>query len=162
MNRMRWIDVALAVLLLLSVSAASGANMAHGTPDWAGTAAQSITAPVADMGELAARLKSVDVYDRRGNVILADNFDGGAQTWQFVNSGAGETIQWTSAYRSVGIGSTRIDVKGVVGSYGQAGLFAPLSVLDRVGVEFGVGMQADIGDVEIIIVANRSTAPSSA
>lgn len=51
--------------------------MAHGQPDYGQTTSTAIVSGVSDLGELAARLNSIDTFDRRGNVIFADGFENG-------------------------------------------------------------------------------------
>ena len=46
-----------------------------------------------DMGELAARLKSSDVFDRRGNIVWFDDFEDGVQKWTVVGD-AGFGYAW--------------------------------------------------------------------
>ena len=55
--------------------------MAHGAPDWFGTTPQGMVHRVADLAELAARLGSPDVFDRRGNVLFMDSFENGQNNW---------------------------------------------------------------------------------
>lgn len=52
----------------------------HGKSDW-GLQLKSIVFSFDDLGELAARLKSIVTYDRRGDVILADDFENGFASW---------------------------------------------------------------------------------
>jgi len=42
-----------------------------------------------DTGELAARLGSIDIYDRRGNAIFIDDFSGGESKWGYAEVGLG-------------------------------------------------------------------------
>lgn len=60
--------------------------MAHGTKAYGRTAAIDTVYGIQDMGELAARLGSIDTHDRRGNVLWMDDFENGvlAGKWSFV------------------------------------------------------------------------------
>lgn len=51
--------------------------MAHGLPDWGLVGPKQTTYGLDDVGELAARLGSPVVWDRRGDVIFMDNFENG-------------------------------------------------------------------------------------
>jgi len=55
--------------------------MAHGSPDWWGGAPTGTTHKLADMGELAARLGSIVTFDRRGDVVFVEDFNGGMSAW---------------------------------------------------------------------------------
>jgi hypothetical protein len=61
--------------------------MAHGTTDWHGSTPQEQVYRSVDMAELAARLGSPDVSDRRGNVVFMDSFANGPAGWDFSGSG---------------------------------------------------------------------------
>ncbi len=55
--------------------------MAHGQPDYGAYAAKTTVGSLADMAELAARLGSINNFDRRGDVIWWDDFEDSAQKW---------------------------------------------------------------------------------
>ena len=52
-------------------------EMPHGLPDWGLVGPKDITYGLDGMGELAARLGSPTVWDRRGDVIFFDNYEDG-------------------------------------------------------------------------------------
>lgn len=47
----------------------------HGAPDWSQYRPGSVTFPVLDLAELAARLGSINTFNRQGDVVFMDNFD---------------------------------------------------------------------------------------
>lgn len=55
--------------------------MAHGQPDFGMYQLAKTIYRLADMGELAVRLGSIVTYDRRGDVIFMDDFEGGEMKW---------------------------------------------------------------------------------
>ena len=63
--------------------------MGHGTPDWGVTKAETTIYGMHDMAELAARMESVDIYDRRGNVVFMDGFEHTMNKWQEDGKGTG-------------------------------------------------------------------------
>jgi len=65
--------------------------MASGHPDWGQAQQTGLIATVSDLGELAARLGSIDTFYRTGNVIFLDDFDNGAAGWQDQSSGVGSS-----------------------------------------------------------------------
>lgn len=70
--------------------------MAHGTPDWAEIAPKKTVYATIDLAELAARLGSIVTFDRRGDVIFLDSFEGGIEKWGHFLYGDGAAIEWTS------------------------------------------------------------------
>lgn len=64
--------------------------MPHGAPDWWGLAAKETTYTLEDLAEQAARLGSVDTYNRQGDTVLYDDFGQGYAKWiQTVTGGRG-------------------------------------------------------------------------
>ncbi|KKL91542.1 hypothetical protein LCGC14_1893670 [marine sediment metagenome] len=55
--------------------------MSRGQPDFGATQAKSTGASLSDMAELAARLGSIVTFDRRGDVIDFDDFEGATINW---------------------------------------------------------------------------------
>lgn len=63
--------------------------MAHGQPDFGVYAQKATVYASPDAGELAARLGSIVTYDRRGDVILLDDFESPVLKWQTTVAGVG-------------------------------------------------------------------------
>lgn len=66
--------------------------MPHGAPDWYKYRRASVTHPLEDLAELAARLDSPHVFDRRGDVVLLDTFKNGRRPWQSPALGTGANV----------------------------------------------------------------------
>jgi len=109
--------------------------MAHGTMDYFGTNAQSFMHRVADLAELAVRLGSSDVFDRRGNVLLMDSFDSGMAGWTEAHtSGTGwvaPIIQPTHLGR-LAIGC---EYSSVVGATGEIARYVAMPQISNYGFE---------------------------
>lgn len=56
--------------------------MPHGTPDWGLVGPKSTTYGLDDLGELAVRLGSPHLYDRRGDTLLLTDFHNGIGAWE--------------------------------------------------------------------------------
>jgi hypothetical protein len=69
-----WLIIYTAIVVTLILG---WVTMGHGTPDWWGSEPGETTFQVQDVGELAARLGSIDTWDRRGNVIWLTSFENG-------------------------------------------------------------------------------------
>lgn len=65
------------VVVSLGMANLGGDFMAHGQPDYLQASSTQIVSGVSDLGELAARVGSIDTFDRRGNVIFIDGFERG-------------------------------------------------------------------------------------
>lgn len=76
--------------------------MAHGTKPYGRTGALDTVHGVADLGELAARLGTPDTFDRRGNVMWWDSFEGGVEKWFPLLSGAGAAVLWEALWARTG------------------------------------------------------------
>ena len=64
--------------------------MVHGTPDWGGSNPKSNTYRLQDEAELAVRLGSPVSFDRRGEVIMLEDFAQGGGGYQVGGIGIGE------------------------------------------------------------------------
>lgn len=64
--------------------------MGHGGPDWGTAGPLSTVYTIEDMAELAARLGSIDVYDRRGNIVFLEDFEGPLLNWAATGGGVNE------------------------------------------------------------------------
>jgi len=70
----------------------------HGTPDWGLVGPKSITYGLDDLAEAAVRLGSIVSYDRRGEVVWADNFEFGGRPYNTTGSGAGNEAYLSADY----------------------------------------------------------------
>jgi len=55
--------------------------MSRGQADFGAYAVKEVTASISDMGEVAARLGSIVIYDKRGDVVDFDNFEEPLLRW---------------------------------------------------------------------------------
>jgi len=83
--------------------------MAHGTHDWFATAQQGLVYRVADVGELAARMGSPDVHDRRGTVFFITSFDNGLAGWSYGASGVGGSCYFVASPVKTGRGAITLE-----------------------------------------------------
>lgn len=72
-----------------------GDSMAHGTPDWGHIGPKSTTYGLDDVAELAARLDSPVIFDRRGDVILLESWENGLSKCTFAGDGFGNLQELT-------------------------------------------------------------------
>lgn len=72
--------------------------MSGETPDWRRLNVTSQSFPVTDLGEVAARLDSPVVFDRRGDVFDLTTFEYGLGGWRGLSSGDGSSTELTRTY----------------------------------------------------------------
>lgn len=63
--------------------------MARGQADFGLYAPKDVGVGISDMGEVAARLGSIVTYDKRGDVVIFDNFEDAILKWEVLVVGAG-------------------------------------------------------------------------
>lgn len=125
--------------------------MSHGYPDW-GTGGPLITVhSVQDLGEMAARLKSIDTFDRRGNVLCLDDFDSGIEAWTIFGLPVGYTGVWSPVSHRNGGFSLKLTTENDEDGYVEAQKGFPYPYATRQGVEFSFIHGEYVRDLEIRI-----------
>jgi len=72
--------------------------MPRSYPDWSNVRREVTYILREDLAELAARLGSVNVYDRRGNIVWWDDFGRGMGAWFTATSGTGAAVALSTTY----------------------------------------------------------------
>jgi len=118
--------------------------MAHTLPDYSSKWRNETIFGVADMGELAARLNSIDKFDRRGNVIWMDDFEGATNLWT-LNGGAGYATALNAAVALAGSQSMKMTTGGIGGN-NWAIIYRTLAypVLSNIGFEISSSWDDDV------------------
>lgn len=109
--------------------------MVHGTPDWGGSAPKATTYKLDDQAELAVRLGSMVSYDRRGEVIWANDFAGGGRSFFCVGAGVGEEIYLTCEGALSGGLCLALKTGNVVGDFQRVYQFGYYTVEGGLGQE---------------------------
>ena len=122
--------------------------MGHGTPDWWGSEPGETTFQVQDVGELAARLGSIDTFDRRGNVVFLESFEEGLSKWTLFHAGTADDILLSTTYPKHGAYSVKLIGGSGVGHYVQIRHREPIPVLSRIGFEFSWAPDSDMSTIE--------------
>lgn len=121
--------------------------MAKGQPDFGSTAPTETIVAISDLGELAARLGSVDVFDRTGNVIFFDTFDGSLSKVSDTDLSAGGAIEVSNLHALHGDFSCKL----LAPTSGYANIYYHLAypTLSRMGFEFAWA-RVDTGQLDFI------------
>lgn len=109
--------------------------MTRGQPDFGAYAAKEVSATLADMGELAARLGSVVIYDRRGDVIDFDNFEETILRWSTTTAVTGDYCRLDSGNAKSGSQSVKLYTAKSAMAYITMSRGLSLRGSDRIGIE---------------------------
>lgn len=123
--------------------------MAHGQPDFGVYAAKTTTYGLADMAELAARLGSINTFDRRGDVIWMDDFEASHLNKWSILSPAGSGALSTEKAKS-GAQSVKCVTGAVADDYVQMLKYFPYPVLSKAGIEVWVS-HLSLSDQDLLI-----------
>ncbi len=122
--------------------------MAHGTPDWGLVGPKTTTFGLDDLGEHAVRLGSPHLFDRRGDVLLLEDFRNGLGP--FVGGGTG--VGW---YVTLSTGHTRQGAYSAKLVTGTAALSVADLIVDmayphmsKFGLEYTFSLDADTAHIE--------------
>ena len=110
--------------------------MPHGAPDWYKYRRDSTTFPVDDLAELAVRLRSPVQFDRRGDVIWFDTFDGNAPGWSSLSNGTGASVAISPDYALYGGYSLKLTAGSDGLRYALTRRFLAYPVVSKIGVQW--------------------------
>ncbi len=110
--------------------------MAHGTRDYGVGAPASTIYIVQDLAELAARIGSVDTFDRRGNIIWVTNFDDGIHGWLKEANQELSTLSWSAESARTGSFCMKVIMALPRTSWVKASYRLPILVFSKAGAEF--------------------------
>ena len=109
--------------------------MAHGYPDFAQSAGVSTVYQLRDLAELAARLGSIDTFDRRGDVIELESFEHGLNNTYTAYSGTGGAVDLSLLYAKSGHFSARLSAGSDLTHYALVRKQIVASAISRIGLE---------------------------
>lgn len=112
--------------------------MPRGQPDYGLYTETLVATGISDPGEAAARLGSINVYDRRGWTVWMDDFEAPNLKWG-ASSSAGGTAPVLSTTRAwMGIQSAYFVTAAAAGAWANLQHSWPLVRLGRIGAEFWI------------------------
>jgi len=109
--------------------------MPRGQPDYGMYAVKDVTASISDMGEVAARLGSIVTYDKRGDVVDFDNFEGAVLKWLATGAGAGRYGRLSSESVKSGSQAVELYTPDIVDSSFTLQKLIPILASRKLGVE---------------------------
>ena len=119
--------------------------MPRGQADYGIYTITEMPAGISDPGEAAARLGSINVYDRRGWTLWMDDFEGTVLRWEAVVAGAG-VVPVLDATRAVsGVQCAKLACGAVAGASSRLRRYFPLVRLGKIGIEFWLQAKSVVG-----------------
>jgi len=116
--------------------------MAHGYPDWGGAAPTPTVYGLQDLGELAARLGSIDTFDRRGNIVFMEDFENGTERWRTEGDESAD-MGWSAERARSGGFCYKIETSKVSSANTGIHYKGSRPRLSSIGLEFSHGGGAD-------------------
>lgn len=110
--------------------------MAHGAEDYTNIKEKGDIYVLTDVGELAVRLGSPVVFDRRGNVIFYDDFANGLRSVMPTVSGVGAGYSLASTPTDIGGFSCKLDPGTIAGNYCTLAKYTRIPQFLSAGVAF--------------------------
>lgn len=101
--------------------------------------------------ELAARLWSINTYDRRGNIVFMDNFDEPVLKWNPITVGDGSSIALSTLYSRVAGNSVKLAVGTGADFYAVIYKYLPLPLKTKLGVEASFTIPSNIDRLGITV-----------
>lgn len=125
--------------------------MPHGQPDYGMYAEKRTTYGLADMGELAARLGSLLVFDRRGDVVWVDDFNGALNKWIDWGTGAGNSQAISAELALIKDTSVKLIGGSTLTHFATIDKYLAYPVLSRFGFEFSWNLATAIDTFRILL-----------
>lgn len=136
--------------------------MVHTRPPWTTKWRMATIFGQIDQGELVTRLGSIDTFDRRGNILFIDGFEGSMLKWEGLTRGEGASVSLNNTYARNG----DISVKCVSGDANNdyAGIRKYLSfpVKSKTGFEISFTHNVNVKYYEITMIFYDGTVSYSA
>lgn len=138
-----------------------------GLPDYSaaapiGQVGKPTTYTLSDMAELAARLGSIDTFDRRGDWVWGDNFEDNINKWELSAPGTGASIALSGEAARNGVSSAKLIVGEEDGSISRLRKFLPLPVDSKIGFEISFSSDTRLESIEIRVVFWTGTTTNEA
>lgn len=121
--------------------------MAHGQPDFGLYAAKATVSGLADIGELAARLGSIATFDRRGDIVWFDDFEGDVDKWYQDLEGTDAAIVVSPDAARNGSFSAKLTTGDEIDDFAMVLHYLPYPVTSRVGFEISFTTEDNLSEL---------------
>lgn len=123
--------------------------MAHGKNDYGATAQKNTVYSLQDMAELAARLGSIDTFDRSGDVVWLDDFEATTLKWAWDTGGIDGSGALSTVEARSGNQSALSISPSIAGAEGFFSRYFPTPVNSRIAGEISVNFTGLMRSIRI-------------
>ena len=131
--------------------------MAHGHPDWGISQPRKTVYPVTDLAELAARLGSINTFDRRGDTVWMDDFEDNINKWNYSGSGTGWAVALSTDQALHGAKSAKLTTGNAVTNSTYIAKHHPLPVSSRLGLEISFTTDTSLSYIQFGLAYSTGT-----
>lgn len=130
----------------------------HGQADYGMYTRKTTTYGLSDMGELAARLKSIVTFDRRGDIIWLDDFESDLSQWHIVKGHHLASAVLSALHSRSGAFSAKLSCSAVATGSISIHRFSPFPVLSKMGFEVSFTIDSDLKYITFLFTGSTGTA----
>lgn len=109
--------------------------MPRGQPDYGLYAPKEVGSSISDMGEVAARLGSIDIFDKRGDVVTFDAFEEPILKWVIGTTPAASYVFLDSTHAKSGSQSAKLYHTNIIDSYAIIDKYLSILASKQLGIE---------------------------
>jgi len=120
--------------------------MVRGQPDFGIYTQTPVASGISDPGEAAARLGSINVYDRRGWTVWMDDFEHPDLKWAAINFGGGTLPILSTTLSWIGAQSLYFTIGAALNDLSQILRYFPLVRLGKIGIEFWIALNNGVNN----------------
>ena len=121
--------------------------MVRGGPDFGAYSPKAAGAGLTDLAELAVRLGSIDSVDRRGDILLLDDFDDSFLRWETKTFSAGSECVRDEAYPKRGDGCVKMAPAANDLAYARINRYLEIPRNRQLGFEISTTIAAGMDDL---------------
>lgn len=118
-------------------------------PDGGFSSGSGVFPALGDLAELAVRLNSVNVYDRRGNVSWQDSFESGLTPYRIIEDGTGAEVITSAAYSLHGSYSCKLTAGSDDILHASVDHYEPYLPPGKIGAQFAFSVATNIDRLEL-------------
>jgi len=129
--------------------------MAHGLPDYGVYAPKVTVSALADMAELAARLGSIDTFERKGDVLWLDDFNDGIHKWTTELTEDRGSVEWDGNHARNGGFCAKLTSGDEEDDKARIIRKMPIASLSKIGLEVSFTVHANAKTVQFELHLNE-------
>lgn len=130
--------------------------MPRGQPDFGVYAVKETVSGLADLGELAARLGSINTFDRRGDVVWFDDFENDLSAWYELGNGTDHDAYMSAESARNGAFSCKLITGKTLGQWSKIIHLGAGLVISKIGIEVSFTLTGDLDEFKVRLVIYNS------